>query len=63
MSLTLKKHTKVPKGENDSDKAARLIEVKAAERELTAAKVVKSTVTCLSYDLIQKLTKDNPEIQ
>jgi hypothetical protein len=50
-SLTLKKHAKVPKGENDLDKATRLIEVKAAERELTAAKVVKSTVTCLAYDL------------
>jgi hypothetical protein len=32
-SLTLKKHSKVPKGETDPNKAARLIEVKAAERE------------------------------
>ena len=62
-SLTLKKHAKVPKGESDPDKADRLIEVKAAERELTAAKVVESTITCLAYDLFQKLTKDNPEIQ
>jgi hypothetical protein len=47
-SLTLKKHAKVPKGESDPEKAARLIEVKAAEKELAAAKVVKSTITCLS---------------
>jgi hypothetical protein len=32
-SPTLKKHAKVPKGENDLDKAARLIEVKAAKKE------------------------------
>ena len=50
-SLTLKKHSKVPKGESDPSKAGRLIEVKAAERELTAAKVAKSTITCLAYDL------------
>ena len=50
-SLTLKKHAKVPKGESDPEKAARLIEVKAAERELAAAKVIESTVTCLAYDL------------
>jgi hypothetical protein len=61
--LTLKKHVKVPKGENDPDKAIRLTEVKAAERELTAAKVVESTVACLAYDLFRKLTKDNPEKQ
>mgnify|MGYP006181257221 CR=1 FL=1 len=41
-SLTLKKHSKVPKGESDLSKAVRLIKVKAAERELTAAKVAKS---------------------
>ncbi len=51
VSLTLKKHAKVPKGESDPDKAVRLIEVKAAERELIAAKVVESTVACLAYDL------------
>jgi hypothetical protein len=62
-SLTLKKHAKVPKGESDPEKAARLIEVKAAERELTAAKVVESTITCLAHDLFRKLTKDDPEIQ
>ncbi len=50
-SLTHKKHAKVPKGESDPVKAARLIEVKAAERELAAAKVIESTVTCLAYDL------------
>ena len=45
-SLMLKKHTKVPKGEEDPDKAIRLTEeVKAAERELNAGKVVESTVT------------------
>jgi hypothetical protein len=38
-SLTHKKHAKVPKGESDPQRAARLIEVKAAERELAAAKV------------------------
>jgi len=62
-SLTPKKHSKVPKGESDLDKAVRLIGVKTAERELTAAKVAKSTITCLTYDLFRKLTKDNPEIQ
>ena len=62
-SLTLKKHAKVPKRESDPEKAARLIEVKAAERELTAAKVVESTITCLAHDLFRKLTKDDPEIQ
>jgi len=62
-SLTLKKHTKVPKGEEDPDKAIRLTGVKAAERELNAAKVVKSTITCLAYDLFCKPTKDDPEIQ
>ena len=41
-SLTLKKHSKVPKGESDPSKAARLIEVKAAERELTAAKLLRA---------------------
>ena len=50
-SLTLKKHLKVPKGGNDTDYATRLIKVKAAKRELTAAKVVESTITCLAYDL------------
>ncbi len=49
--LTLKKHTKVPKGESDPEEAARLIKVKAAERELAAAKVVESTITCLAHDL------------
>jgi hypothetical protein len=63
VSPTLKKHFKVPKGESDPDKANRLIKVKAAERELTAAKVVESTITCLAYDLFQKLTKEDPEIQ
>jgi hypothetical protein len=61
--LTLKKHTKVPKEENDLDKAIRLTKVKAAERELSAAKVVESTVACLAHDLFRKLTKDDPEIQ
>jgi hypothetical protein len=51
VSLTLKKHAKVPKGESDPDKAVRLIEVKAAERELIAAKVVESTIVCLACDL------------
>ena len=51
VTLTLKKHLKAPKGGNDTDKATRLIKVKAAERELTAAKVVESTVMCLAYDL------------
>ena len=50
-SLTLKKHLKVPTGGNDTDKATRLIKVKAAKREFTAAKVIESTVTCLAYDL------------
>ena len=50
-SLTLEKHTKVPKGENDPDKTLRLIEVKTAKKELTAAKVIKSTITYLAYDL------------
>jgi hypothetical protein len=64
VSLTLNKHSKVPKGEEDPDKALRLTEVKkAAERELTTAKVVESTVTCLAYDLFRKLTKDDLEIQ
>jgi hypothetical protein len=44
-SMTLKKHSKLPKGETDPNKAARLIEVRAAERELTAAKVIESTIT------------------
>ena len=53
-SLTLKEHSKVPKGEIDPSKAVRLIE----------AKVTKSTITCLTYDLLfRKLTKDDPEIQ
>ena len=51
VSLTLKKHAKVPRGENDPDQTVRLIRVKAAERELTVAKVGESTVTCLAYDL------------
>ena len=62
-SLTLKKYSKVPKGESDPDKAVRLIGVKASERELIAAKVTESTITCLAYDLFRKLTKDDPEIQ
>jgi len=63
VSLTLKKHYKVPEGESDPSKAVRLIEVKAAERELTAAKVAESTITCLTYDLFRKLIKDDPKIQ
>jgi hypothetical protein len=63
MGLTLKKHSKVPKEEDDPDKAIRLTKVKAAERELNSAKVVESTVACLAYDLFCKLTKDDPEIQ
>ena len=64
-SLTLTKHSKVPKGESDPDKAVRLIGVKGAEIELiaTKAKVAESTITCLAYDLFRKLTKDDPEIQ
>ncbi len=61
--LTLKKHTKVPKGEKDPNKAIRLTKVKAGERELSVAKVVESTIACLAYDLFCKLTKDDPEIQ
>ena len=41
VSLTLNKHSKVPKGESDPSKAVRLIE----------AKVTESTITCLAYDL------------
>jgi hypothetical protein len=61
--MTLKKYLKVPKGENDPAKATRLTQVKAAEKELTTAKVVESTCACLAYDLFRKLTKDDPEIQ
>ena len=61
--LILKKHIKVPKEEKDPAKAIRLTEVKAAQKELTAAKVVESTVACLAYDLFCKLIKDNLEIQ
>jgi hypothetical protein len=61
--LTLKKHTKVPKEENDPAKAIRLTKVKAAERELSVATVVESTVVCLADDLFCKLIKDDPEIQ
>ncbi len=61
--MTLKKYLKVPKWENDADIVARLTEVKAVEKELTAAKVVNSTVVWLAYDLFHKLTKDDPEIQ
>ena len=61
--LTLKKHSKVPKEEDDLDKATRLTEVKAAERDLKLAKVAESTVACLANDLFCKLTKDDPEIQ
>ncbi len=53
-SMTLKKHTKVPKGESDPQKAARLIEVKAAERELAAAKVIESTITCLAMTSFER---------
>ena len=64
VGMTLKKHLEAPKGENDPAKAKRLAKVKAAEKELTAAKVVESTVLCLTYDLFRKLTKDeDPEIQ
>ena len=45
----LKKHIKVPKGEKDPAKAIRIAKVKAAEKELTAAKVAKSTAACLVY--------------
>jgi hypothetical protein len=62
-SLTLKKPAKAPKGENDPDKILRLTKVKTAKKELTAAKVVESTITCLTYDLFRKLTKYDPEIQ
>jgi hypothetical protein len=62
--MTLKKHLKAPKGENDPTKAKRLAKVKAAEKELTAAKVIESAIVCLTYDLFRKLTKDeDPEIQ
>jgi len=61
--LTLKKHSKVPKGEKDPAKAKRLAVVKAAKKELTAAKVVESTVACLGYSLFCKLTKDDSETQ
>jgi hypothetical protein len=61
--MTLKKHTKVPKEENDLDKAIRLTKVKAAERELSTAKFIERTIVCLAYDLFCKLTKDDPEIQ
>ena len=61
--LTLKKHRKVPKGEKDPAKADRLTKVEAAKKELTATKVVESTIVCLGYNIIHKLSKDDPEIQ
>ncbi len=57
--LTPKKHIKVPKGGKDPAKAERLTKVKAAEIELTVAKVVESTVACLAYDLFHKLNNDS----
>ena len=54
--MTLKKYLKVPKGVKYPDKAIRLTKVKAAEKELTAAKVVKSTIGCLAYNLFRNLT-------
>ena len=65
LTLELKKHSKVPKGKRTQlkTKADRLTKVKAAEKELTAAKVAESTIACLTYDLFRKLTKDDPAIQ
>jgi hypothetical protein len=62
-TTALKKLAKAQHGEKDPTKAERLTKVKAAKVRLIDAKVAESTLTCLAYDLFQKLLRDEPKIQ
>jgi hypothetical protein len=63
MTTALKKLVKAQTGEKDPAKAKRLTKVKAVKVRLINAKVAKSTLTCLAYDLFRKLLRDEPKIQ
>jgi hypothetical protein len=63
VTTALKKLAKAQHGEKDPAKAKRLTRVKATKVRLINAKVVKSTLACLAYDLFCKLLRDEPEIQ
>jgi hypothetical protein len=62
-TTALKKLAKAQTGEKDPAKAKRLTKVKAAKVRLINAKVVESTLACLTYDLFRKLLRDEPKIQ
>ncbi len=62
-TTALKKLAKAQHGEKDPAKAERLTRVEAAKVRLIEAKVVESTLACLTYDLFCKLLRDEPEIQ
>jgi hypothetical protein len=63
MTTALKKLAKAQTGEKDPATAKELTEVEAAKVRLIIAKVAKSTLVCLAYDLFCKLLRDEPEIQ
>ncbi len=62
-TTALKKFVKAHHGEKDPAKAKRLTKVEAAKVRLIDAKVTKSTLACLAYDLFRKLLRDEPKIQ
>jgi hypothetical protein len=62
-TTALKKLAKAQHGEKDPAKVERLTRVEAAKVRLINAKVAKSTLACLAYDLFCKLLRDEPEIQ
>jgi hypothetical protein len=63
MTTALKKLAKAQHGEKDPAKAKRLTKVEAAKVRLINARVVESTLACLTYDLFCKLLRDKPKIQ
>ena len=61
-TTALKKLAKAQHGEKDPAKAKRLTRVEAENVRLINAKVAKSTLACLAYDLFCELLRDKPEI-
>jgi hypothetical protein len=62
-TTALKNLVKAQTGEKDPAKAKRLTKVEAAKERRISAKVAKSTLTCVAYDLFCKLLRDKLEIQ
>ncbi len=62
-TTALKKLVKAQHGEKDPAQAERLTRVEAAKVRLIEAKVMESTLACLTDDLFCRLLRDKPKIQ